>query len=256
MNVLVDGDLIVYRIGFAMQEEDQPLCSYYVDKLVDEITENCKADKREIYITSSDKSNFRYKIYPEYKANRKDVPKPIHYDFIREYLVSAYDATVVFEQEADDAIGIKATELKKDFVIASIDKDLKQIPGTHYNFVKKFFYEIDDIYGKQFFYRQLLSGDDSDNIPGCPGIGNIKAYNMLRGYEWESDMFLECCNVYRSSYPKERSVGEIFEELQRNAQLLYIRRVRREIWSPPFDPSLTVKNGTFEVKIRDTYSHL
>src|SRR5690606_41714779 len=66
--------------------------------------------------------------------------KPYWYDEIRDYLIRRWGAEVVDGQEADDAIGIAAWNSYKECpeysIIASIDKDLRMIPGYHYNWVK------------------------------------------------------------------------------------------------------------------------
>jgi 5'-3' exonuclease len=83
-------------------------------------------------------SNFRYDIYPEYKANRKDMQRPKWLQVVREHLVTDWKATVTDGIEADDAMGIaQCTEHDGDSMICSIDKDMLMIPGHHYNFVNR-----------------------------------------------------------------------------------------------------------------------
>ena len=66
-------------------------------------------------------------------------------------------------------------DTKEPCVIVSLDKDLKQVPGLHYNFVKKEFDTVTPQQGLINFYTQFLVGDTSDNIRGCTGIGPVKA---------------------------------------------------------------------------------
>jgi 5'-3' exonuclease len=112
--------------------------------------------------------------------------------------------------EADDYLGINQHESS---IICSIDKDLLQVPGKHYNIVKKEFYEIDEETGFRNFYTQLLTGDTSDNIKGIAGIGPVKAKKALTGYFTEQGMF----SVVREMYQND-------EWMIMNGQCLWILR--------------------------------
>lgn len=113
------------------------------------------------YLTG--KNNFRYQIYPAYKANRKDVPRPKYYSAVREYLIDEWGAIVVNNMEADDAIGLEHSD---DTVICSVDKDLKTIPGYFYHLNTNNLEYIDEEQAIQNYLIQLLIGDPIDNIPG------------------------------------------------------------------------------------------
>ena len=107
-------------------------------------------------------------------------------------------------------------------VIASIDKDLYQAEGLHYNFVKKEWREVSRIEGTRQLYLQLLIGDTSDNVKGVMGIGPVKAGKLLNHITNEYQMF----EVVRDLYNDD-------ERLLKNGQLLYIRRRDDEIWTFP-----------------------
>ncbi|MEM4379927.1 MAG: hypothetical protein QXL01_04485, partial [Thermoplasmatales archaeon] len=66
-------------------------------------------------------------------------------------------------------------------IICSIDKDLHQLPGQHYNFVKSEFFVIDENEAALAFWSSMLIGDASDNLPGIPGLGKVRATNLLKG---------------------------------------------------------------------------
>ena len=86
--------------------------------------------------------------------------------------------------EADDLVSIWAYEAREEevpYVIAGIDKDLKQIPGNHYNFNKQLHEFVDDDNANLNLMLQCLTGDTSDNIPGLKGIGPAKASKILAG---------------------------------------------------------------------------
>jgi 5'-3' exonuclease len=157
-----------------------------------------------------------------YKGNRT-APKPAHLSVLRTHLVEEWGAVVIDCQEADDAIAIEATKLQDNYIIASVDKDLDQIAGWHYNFVKKIGYNITPEEGMFRFYKQILTGDASDNIIGINGIGPVKADKLLAEAEDENEMYSICLEQY------DGNEDRVIE----NARLLWLRRYENELWQPP-----------------------
>lgn len=141
---------------------------------------------------------------PTYKANRKK-RKNKWANLVRDYLIDEMGEFIIHneEWEADDLIKDRAIELGKDkVVICSIDKDLKQIEGIHFNYYRPILRNPDgsfqtDRYGKRiqspciglstvskneannFFWKQMLMGDAGDGIKGIPRIGEKKAEQIL-----------------------------------------------------------------------------
>lgn len=187
----MDGDILAYRCAAASEETDMEICLLRLDRAVREVLYVTESDTYEIFLSGED--NFRYKIFPEYKAHRKDVVKPKWLQQCREYLITNWNARMAHGCEADDLLGCAQTE---DTIICSIDKDLLQIPGRHYNFVKNEFTDVSEIAGLKNFYTQLLMGDASDGISGVAGIGKVKAFKMLEGCETEQEMFDTCRGAY------------------------------------------------------------
>jgi DNA polymerase I len=88
--------------------------------------------------------------------------------------------------EADDTLGILCTHPKLvpgKRIVVTIDKDLLQIPGHHYNPDRdeKRVVSLDG--GDRWFFQQVLTGDATDNYPGCPGIGPKRASGILDATE-------------------------------------------------------------------------
>ena len=123
--------------------------------------------------------------------------------------------------EADDYLGIHQN---KDTIICSIDKDLLQVSGRHYNFVKKEFYEIEELEGLRKFYKQLLTGDTSDHIKGIEGIGPVKAEKALLFCETEQEMF----NKVREMYHND-------DWLIMNGRCLWVLRSLDDDWTKHFE---------------------
>ncbi len=228
MIALLDSDIYAYRAAAACENEDELQAIRSVDSLIIN-TLMCGVDKCgyvdswKLFLTG--KGNFRNDIAvtAPYKGNRTDKVKPKHLAALRQHLMQEWKADMSEGQEADDSIAIEATKLGDDGVIVSLDKDLDQVAGWHYNFVKKEAYYISEAEGLLRLYMQILTGDTADNIIGLRGIGNVKAKKMLDDSVDETEMFNRCVEAYDGN---EDRVVE-------NAHLLFLRRHEGQIWTLP-----------------------
>jgi hypothetical protein len=238
MKALVDGDIILYRCGFAAQSRiynlsiplfqgEIPKFKYKKDMMdwlnehgrekseydvtVDTVIEpvenalnNVKTvlteiksylSKRfgeiELEIFLSGSINFRDNLatIKIYKGNRDPLHKPHWYDEIKEYLKSVWDAQEVENLEADDILADlqESVPSSEDSCIISTDKDLDQIAGWHYNWVKDQLYEVSVEQAIHNKYVQILTGDSTDNIEGIPGVGPVGAEKCLEWCETVDD---------------------------------------------------------------------
>lgn len=146
-----------------------------------------------IYYLTNCKNSIRKKINQEYKKNRK----PNKWvNMVRKHLIEIEFAITDDEYEADDLIADKASELRKskiDYLILSLDKDLSQIHGLNFNYyvdktkdengnVKRSFRGLNYVTESEAnfkFWKAVLTGDATDNIKGCKGIGEVKATRLL-----------------------------------------------------------------------------
>lgn len=136
-----------------------------------------KAPKAEYRLCFSDSRNFRKDINPTYKANRKVTRKPMAFKEFRAQIMEQYPSITKPTLEADDILGILATKPGADAIIVSGDKDLMQIPGKHLKDGE--IVVVEEREASHFFYTQILTGDQVDGYPGCPGIGKVKAEKIL-----------------------------------------------------------------------------
>ena len=179
--VLIDGDIVAYRCAASCMQKGitvEPLevAQMRVNDLMYRIVQETEATKYKTFIGGTD--NFRLEVYPSYKANRDNKPRPDWLEACREQLLVEWDARIVNGMETDDMLGIEqyASYMNplrnggEQTIIASIDKDLLCIPGRHYNFVKQEFYNVSEIDGVRHFWFQMIMGDRVDNIPGYDGI--------------------------------------------------------------------------------------
>jgi 5'-3' exonuclease len=222
---LIDGDILVYRIGFSVNDpEDEKFAIARMGNFVEKLLNVDDIDSYTGFITG--KSNYRQDIATEnaYKGNRKDAKRPVHYKALREYLMNKWCFELIDGQEADDAIGIAAYALPENqSCIMSIDKDLDMIRGWHYNFVKQDLYHVKEEEAIKNFYMQILTGDRVDNIPGLRGIGPKKAEKILKDCVGEQQLFETVLEKYE---------GDI-DKLTERGRLLWIRRQENQLWKPP-----------------------
>ena len=135
--VLIDGDPFAYRAAFSCEDESIEDAIDKVDDLLDqalqEVLWSPTEEDYQVFLTG--KGNFRYDIAVthEYKGNRKSVDKPQHLQEIRQHMEENWSASSPSDTMADDLIGIWATKYGPEAIVISIDKDMLQIPCTHYN---------------------------------------------------------------------------------------------------------------------------
>jgi hypothetical protein len=192
---------------------------------VDAAVREAKCDDQEIYLSPTGNENFRFKIYPEYKANRNNAHKPVHYQALRDFAVKHMGAVIADKVEADDMLTIRANELGIDrWVMVTNDKDLQQTPGMHYDWRKKTLHEVDRDTAMRCLYTQVLVGDSVDNIKGCPGIGPAKAAHALRDAEDDTEMLEVCKWMYLKQFDFDEA--EAMKELKLNIRLVRMLQER------------------------------
>ena len=242
MRLLVDGDILVYRCGFASQQgrgdevvaEPVSHALHNVREVIEAIKQALGSD--DVLVFLSGDTNFRFDIATErpYKGNRIDAPKPVHYQAITEYLKETYPYRLSEGQEADDDLGIEQTLLTEGgnweaSCIVSIDKDLDMIPGNHYNWVKEEPYFMEPKDADLAFYTQLVTGDPTDNVPGIPKKGIAAARKALKDAETVEQMYLAVRDLYIQAFTEKFADAALLEQ----ARLLWIRRYPNEMWEPP-----------------------
>lgn len=237
---LVDADLIAYRASASCEPtktkeylEPCDVALYRVHDMVQTIVKGTNTDWMEFYLGGTD--NFRKTIYPEYKANRTK-PPPTWLNSCRECLVVQYKASIVNGMETDDMLGIRQTELDGESRIVSIDKDLHMIAGWHYNWVKDEHKLVSPLDGLRTFYKQLILGDGTDNIPGFDGKTRNSIPKFIQKLQEPIDEMTDELSMYNyvfGVYFDEQGNDDITSILHRNAQLLYILKGHEQYWQPP-----------------------
>ena len=197
--LLIDGDILTYRTCWACQTQVQ-----WDDDVVTTATNLKEARSQalstiyywqeqlgvsEVVICFSPKGGkyFRHNILESYKATRKASQKPMGYHALVDYLKINFEYVQVPMLEADDTLGILATngEYSRN-IIVSVDKDMLTIPCEYYNIDKEVTETITEQYADYMHLYQTLVGDSTDNYKGCPGVGPKKATDALKEPTWDS----------------------------------------------------------------------
>ena len=142
---------------------------------------------------------FRHEAFEQYKAQREETPEviresvPVIKEFIKAYNIPIFE---VAGYEADDVIGTLAKEAEKRGIITYMmtpDQDYGQLVSeTTFIYRPKYGDKEFEVMGvervKEKFGIQStqqvidllgLMGDSSDNIPGCPGVGEKTAQKLI-----------------------------------------------------------------------------
>jgi DNA polymerase-1 len=253
MSILLDSDMLLFRACMAATVEAQLDDDVWVNwmdgakarslywEYVAELCEKAKMPIDSAVHAFTSRSQFRRDLFPAYKANRKG-PKPMGYKaMLQEVMASSQFAYQFDKIEADDVIGIYASMMKEagiPFVIASGDKDMKQIPGHHVWLDSELTY-VDEDEAELFFWRQVLMGDAADGIPGCPSVGEKTADTILQGFDVSKPV--ECWENVVRTYEKKGKVDFPQEAATLQARLVRILRTgdydyenhQVSLWMPP-----------------------
>lgn len=235
MIALIDGDVLVYMAMWEAESKEHARENF--DSLFTSITESLFVNDYAMAIGNNEGSNFRYDIYDKYKANRSKSKseRPDWFFDLKSEIVNDYKGCTFAEYcEADDMIRIWAYQIEKqlwenwnleygfiddsyskNYIVISVDKDLDCIEGKHYNPRKDLVYTIHEEDANYNYWKQIIMGDSTDNIPGVPGIGPKKAEKLLL----EDPPAVAACKAYEKHYGEEG-----YNYLLANGKLIHILR--------------------------------
>ena len=193
--ILIDGDIFAYKHAAGSEIatdwgddiwtlwSDIAQAKQQLDADIRSIAKELEATTIIIALTGSE--NFRKQIAPTYKQARKSTRKPMGLPALKDFLVTEYTAQPVEPLEADDLMGIWATdpEVHKGSrkIIVSTDKDMRTIPCELWNPNKPELgvQKITKAHANHNHLMQTLIGDSTDGYGGCPTIGPARAERLL-----------------------------------------------------------------------------
>ena len=200
--IIIDGSSYLYRAFYALPnlKTSSGLPSGAIHGFANMLNRiiNDYKPKYLLMVFDAKGTNFRHKIYKEYKANRNAMPSELSEQTGTIIdLVKAYGIKVIQQEdvEADDVIASAVKQIKLNntqIIISSGDKDLAQLVTKDVVLINSFDSKILDIKGvvekfgvkpNQIFDYLCLVGDASDNIPGVNKVGPKTAVTLLEKYK-------------------------------------------------------------------------
>lgn len=268
MRILLDADMLLFRAMAATEVEVELSPDVWTrhsemgdarEMYWQQLREWCElmgCELTDVWHCFTDRSAFRRDLFPGYKANRKS-PKPIGYKHLRSELLTEDTAFMFSKIEADDLMGIFATmSVDDEVVIASGDKDLMQVSGLHLwldtgkevepedglvvertgnSIIKRNTAE----HAERFTYQQILTGDATDGIPGCKGMGPVGAKKLVDGFDISDPV--GCWEEIVRAYETKGKVVEPSKFATEQARLVRVLRAGEynfqthevKLWNPP-----------------------
>lgn len=219
---LIDGNSFCYRAFYAIanlsNSKGQPTNAVY--GFVAILNKILKSQKPDYLAVSFDRKEptFRHKKFEGYKIHRKPMPEELlsQMPIIKE-VVAAYNIPI-FEVAGFEADDILATIVRKcktaqdmEIYIATGDKDALQLVDSRtfvyspHQFSDEFIYDEKRVLEKfgvepeKMVELMALMGDDSDNIPGVPGVGPKTASALIKEFSTVENMLKNADAIKRES---------------------------------------------------------
>jgi 5'-3' exonuclease len=202
-----NGDPIIGDDGEQVREvKTLEECTKSTDKMIKDILKATSSTKYLLFLTVG--KGYRYDIYKEYKGNRKGGEKPDHFDRVKEHLIVKHKAVYNQNLEADDLVNIYHNNTPYNSFIASPDKDMLKLKGSHYNYSKFTWHMVTEKQAELFFWTSMITGDGVDNIKGVPGRGPKYAESLLvHGVNYPSAVLL----CYIDKFGEEYGIYEFYK---------------------------------------------
>jgi len=202
-------------------------------------------DGRDVEYFVTGKSNFRYDIIPDYKGNRKG-RRPQNLPDCKQYLMNTKAAALNENLEADDLVIIRAKELEKlgiPWTIVGCDKDLLQIKGRFYDPFKHTWTNVNEGDARYNLWKQIATGDSTDNIRSPKGLGPKTFNNYFKGTDWDEEedftILQKMVALYKTKVKQEDGEGDdeyilrVLMWIKTVASLVFLRRGELEEYQLP-----------------------
>lgn len=159
----------------------------------------------ELHFTTG-RENFRYKVKSDYKDNRLGTRPPAGLGILKRDLLNKYKGTLATEWEADDIVVYLRKTYPEKYLMIALDKDvINSIEGRHFNYyesgqwnIEMKWVDVDEDTARMWPYLQTITGDKTDNIQGCFGIGPKKALKFIKPAMTEEEMWTGVVKAWES----------------------------------------------------------
>ncbi|MCC8142917.1 MAG: DNA polymerase I [Tannerellaceae bacterium] len=211
---------------------------------------------------------FRHEAFEQYKAQRQETPEvirqsvPIIKDIIKAYNIPILEVPYY---EADDVIGTIAKKAEKvgfDVYMMTPDKDYGQLVSEHiYIYRPRFGGDYEIMGEKEVLEKYNLSsvcqvidllglmGDSSDNIPGCPGVGEKTAQKLLAEFGSIENLLANT----------EQLKGAIQKKITENAEQItfskFLATIKTDV-PVEFDAKCCIREEVDKERLTEIYTEL
>ncbi|WP_449038198.1 DNA polymerase I [Parabacteroides goldsteinii] len=211
---------------------------------------------------------FRHEAYELYKAQREETPEVIRQSVpIIKDIIEAYNIPIleVPRFEADDVIGTVSKQAEKEgfeVYMMTPDKDYGQLVSEHiFMYRPKFGGDYEVMGVKEVLNKYSLTsvdqvidllglmGDSSDNIPGCPGVGEKTAQKLLEEYG-SIENLLENTDKLKGALQKR--VTENAEQIRFSK---FLATIKTDV-PIQFDAAKCVREKPNETRLTEIYTEL
>ena len=211
---------------------------------------------------------FRHEAFEQYKAQREETPEVIRQSVpIIKEIIEAYNIPIleVPRYEADDVIGTVSKQAEKEgfeVYMMTPDKDYGQLVSEHIFMYRPKFggdYEIMGVpevlnkYGltstEQVIDLLGLMGDASDNIPGCPGVGEKTAQKLLTEFGSIENLL---ANTDKLKGAQKKKVEENVEQIRFSK---FLATIKTDV-PIEFDAARCVREKPNEERLTEIYTEL
>lgn len=178
---VIDGDWIAYTAACYAENEGFDWLEERINYDLNDLGSNF--DRVAVAFSCSRADNFRRDYWNLYKANRDNKPKP---KFLKDAMDMLHDkAEMVVERPRLEADDLMAMLLCQGWCCIAIDKDMRTVPGWHWNPRKEDNpVEVSEEDAVAFERIQTVTGDSTDNIFGILGRG--EAWAKKQNWHWPS----------------------------------------------------------------------
>lgn len=211
---------------------------------------------------------FRHEAYELYKAQREETPEVIRQSVpIIKDIIEAYNIPIleVPRFEADDVIGTISKQAEKEgfeVFMMTPDKDYGQLVSDHiFMYRPKFGGDYEVMGVKEVLDKYSLTsvdqvidllglmGDSSDNIPGCPGVGEKTAQKLLEEYG-SIENLLENTDKLKGALHKR--VTENVEQIRFSK---FLATIKTDV-PIQFDAAKCIREKPNEARLTEIYTEL
>jgi len=247
---LIDADTVAFTACLAAQEEladgefiiDDTEALKIAEEKIQRILDRTGCMTAELHFTGG-RENFRYAIFPEYKANRTKegaAKAPVGLKECKANLMERYDSTMSLKWEADDMVVHLKAENPDKYIMCAIDKDvIKCLPGRHFNYYESrhfnkdmHFVEVAEGEARMWPYLQCILGDTSDNVPGVKGLGPKKALKFVNENMTHEELWEGVCRAWDSKGLTEEAATLTMQLVNMHCLVKDGENFKIDLWSP------------------------